>query len=128
MHVNILVLRNITGFYLFVFIFKHAQKVPLVERHSGDEVRDDLPLAPINPTPLNPPSLPEEGGNEGELYLDDDVVEEQVRIFKFSTCIPSFFFFFPQDLKGRDFKIIVGFSLNVTSRYIYSVVKNVELC
>ncbi|XP_042727076.1 centrosomal protein of 44 kDa isoform X2 [Lagopus leucura] len=57
---------------------QHAQKVPLVERHSGDEVRDDLPLAPINPTPLNPPSLPEEGGNEGELYLDDDVVEEQV--------------------------------------------------
>uniref|UniRef100_A0A8C3PVH4 Centrosomal protein of 44 kDa n=1 Tax=Chrysolophus pictus TaxID=9089 RepID=A0A8C3PVH4_CHRPC len=57
---------------------QHAQKVPLVERHSGDEVRDDLPLAPVNPTPLNPPFLPAEGGNEEELYFDDDVVEEQV--------------------------------------------------
>eukprot|EP00076_Gallus_gallus_P009615 XP_004941133.1 centrosomal protein of 44 kDa isoform X1 [Gallus gallus] len=54
---------------------QHAQKMPLVERHSGDEVGDDLPLAPINPTPLNPPSLPAEGGNEEELYLDDDVVD-----------------------------------------------------
>ncbi|NXJ07581.1 CEP44 protein, partial [Odontophorus gujanensis] len=54
---------------------RHVQKVPLVERHSGFEVSDDLPLAPLNPTPLNPPSLPAEGGNEEELYLDDDVVE-----------------------------------------------------
>ncbi|XP_065592652.1 centrosomal protein of 44 kDa isoform X2 [Cyrtonyx montezumae] len=53
---------------------QHVQKVPLVERHSGFEVSDDLPLASLNPTPLNPPSLPAEGGNE-ELYLDDDVVE-----------------------------------------------------
>ncbi|OXB84147.1 UNVERIFIED_CONTAM: hypothetical protein H355_012265, partial [Colinus virginianus] len=51
-----------------------VQKVPLVERHSGSEVSDDLPLAPLNPTPLSPPSLPTEGGNE-ELYLDDDIVE-----------------------------------------------------
>lgn len=91
MHMNVLVLRNISGFF-FLFFLKHAQKVPLVKRHSGDEVRDDLPLAPINPTLLNPPSLPAEGGNEEDLYLDDDVVEEQVRILKFSTCIPNFFF------------------------------------
>ncbi|XP_072191356.1 centrosomal protein of 44 kDa [Excalfactoria chinensis] len=51
---------------------QRAQKMPLVERHLGDEVSDDLPLAPINPTPLNPPSLPAEGGNAEELYLDDD--------------------------------------------------------
>lgn len=54
---------------------QRVQKMPLVERHSGDEVSDELPLAPINPTPLNPPSLPAEGDNEEELFLDDDVEE-----------------------------------------------------
>ncbi|XP_021250150.1 centrosomal protein of 44 kDa isoform X2 [Numida meleagris] len=59
---------------------QHAQKMPLVERHSGNEVSDDLPLAPFSPTPLNAPSLPAEGANEEELYLDDvmEVKCEQV--------------------------------------------------
>ncbi|KAM6266977.1 centrosomal protein of 44 kDa isoform 2-T5 [Spheniscus humboldti] len=38
---------------------------PQVERHSGNEVSDDL----------HPLSLPAQGGNEEELYLDHDVVE-----------------------------------------------------
>ncbi|KAM6135875.1 centrosomal protein of 44 kDa isoform 2-T2 [Phoenicopterus ruber ruber] len=40
-------------------------KQPQVERHSGNEVSDDL----------HPLPLPAEGGNEEELYLDHDVVE-----------------------------------------------------
>ncbi|KFV60309.1 Centrosomal protein of 44 kDa [Gavia stellata] len=40
------------------------QKKPQVERHSGNEVSDDLPVLP----------LPAQGGNE-EVYLDHDVVE-----------------------------------------------------
>ncbi|KAF1575137.1 Centrosomal protein of 44 kDa, partial [Eudyptes moseleyi] len=38
---------------------------PQVERHSGNEVSDDL----------HPLPLPAQGGNEEELYLDHDVVE-----------------------------------------------------
>lgn len=41
------------------------QKKPQVERHSGNEVSDDL----------HPLPLPAQGGNEEELYLDHDVVE-----------------------------------------------------
>ncbi|XP_035755628.1 centrosomal protein of 44 kDa isoform X5 [Egretta garzetta] len=41
------------------------QKKPQVERHSGNEVSDDL----------HPPPIPAQGGNEEELFLDDDDVE-----------------------------------------------------
>ncbi|KAM6266978.1 centrosomal protein of 44 kDa isoform 3-T6 [Spheniscus humboldti] len=43
----------------------NSNKKPQVERHSGNEVSDDL----------HPLSLPAQGGNEEELYLDHDVVE-----------------------------------------------------
>ncbi|NXI63492.1 CEP44 protein, partial [Anseranas semipalmata] len=48
------------------------QKIPQVERHSGSEVSDDLHPTPLCLAPLHPPPLPAEGGNEEELYLDDD--------------------------------------------------------
>ncbi|NXH30047.1 CEP44 protein, partial [Myiagra hebetior] len=44
---------------------QHAQKKPLVERHSGNEVSADL----------HPLPLPAQGGNEEELCLDHDIVE-----------------------------------------------------
>ncbi|XP_009704802.1 PREDICTED: centrosomal protein of 44 kDa-like, partial [Cariama cristata] len=47
------------------FFFKHTQKTPQVEQHSGNEVSGDL----------HPLPLPAQGGNEEELYLDRDVVE-----------------------------------------------------
>ncbi|NXN51637.1 CEP44 protein, partial [Rynchops niger] len=43
----------------------NAKQKPLVERHSGNEVGDDL----------HPPPLPAQGGREEELHLDHDVVE-----------------------------------------------------
>ncbi|NXW08482.1 CEP44 protein, partial [Fregetta grallaria] len=43
----------------------NSKQKPQVERHSGNEVSDDLHLLP----------LPAQGGNEEELYLDHDVVE-----------------------------------------------------
>ncbi|KAM6135874.1 Centrosomal protein of 44 kDa [Phoenicopterus ruber ruber] len=43
----------------------NSKQKPQVERHSGNEVSDDL----------HPLPLPAEGGNEEELYLDHDVVE-----------------------------------------------------
>ncbi|XP_074947245.1 centrosomal protein of 44 kDa isoform X1 [Phalacrocorax aristotelis] len=43
----------------------NSKQKPEVERHSGNEVSDDL----------HPLPLPSQGGNEEELYLDHDVVE-----------------------------------------------------
>ncbi|NXE72173.1 CEP44 protein, partial [Cochlearius cochlearius] len=43
----------------------NSKQKPQVERHSGNEVSDDL----------HPPPIPAQGGNEEELFLDDDVVE-----------------------------------------------------
>ncbi|NWX17515.1 CEP44 protein, partial [Aegotheles bennettii] len=43
----------------------NSKQKPQVERHSGNEVNDDL----------HPLSLPEQGGSEEELCLDHDVVE-----------------------------------------------------
>ncbi|XP_075005417.1 centrosomal protein of 44 kDa isoform X2 [Calonectris borealis] len=43
----------------------NSKQKPQVERHSGNEVSDDL----------HPLPLPAQGGNEEELYLDHDVVE-----------------------------------------------------
>ncbi|XP_035755627.1 centrosomal protein of 44 kDa isoform X4 [Egretta garzetta] len=43
----------------------NSNKKPQVERHSGNEVSDDL----------HPPPIPAQGGNEEELFLDDDDVE-----------------------------------------------------
>ncbi|NXL50305.1 CEP44 protein, partial [Podilymbus podiceps] len=43
----------------------NSKQKPRVERHSGNEVSDDL----------HPLPLPVQGGNEEELYLDHDVVE-----------------------------------------------------
>ncbi|XP_009582025.1 PREDICTED: centrosomal protein of 44 kDa [Fulmarus glacialis] len=43
----------------------NSKQKPQVERHSGNEVSDDL----------HPLPLPAQGGNEEELYLDHDIVE-----------------------------------------------------
>ncbi|NXF35011.1 CEP44 protein, partial [Nyctibius bracteatus] len=43
----------------------NSKQKPQVERHSGNEASDDL----------HPLPLPAQGGDEEELYLDDDVVE-----------------------------------------------------
>ncbi|XP_009642494.1 centrosomal protein of 44 kDa isoform X2 [Egretta garzetta] len=43
----------------------NSKQKPQVERHSGNEVSDDL----------HPPPIPAQGGNEEELFLDDDDVE-----------------------------------------------------
>ncbi|NWH44426.1 CEP44 protein, partial [Fregata magnificens] len=50
---------------------QHAQKKPQVERHSGNEVSDDL----------HPLPLPAQGSNEEELYVDHDVVEAKCEQF-----------------------------------------------